>query len=123
MKKEEPDDELLSICLAGYRINESPGKHAAARSAVGFVAPERLEGEVLGAERHVLQPGPCALIAVLAGRRVVPAVLHAVVIVRVGDRLLYLMHRDDAVAVEITVAVGVIGRVDIVLAAAGALLR
>src|SRR2546430_10070354 len=102
---------------------ELTGEDAASRSAVRLVAPQRLESEVLGAERDVLQPGPGTLVAVLTGRSIVPAVLHAVVIVRVRDGLFDLVHRHNAVAIEITMTVGVIGRVDVVLTTAGALFR
>src|ERR1700737_5068502 len=77
----------------------------------------------MGGERDVRQAGPGALIAVFAARGVVPAVLHAIVIVRVGDGLLDFVHRDDAVAVVVAVPIGVVGLVDEVLSAAGALLR
>src|SRR5438045_6421369 len=82
---------------------ELTGEDATSRSAVRLVAPQGLEGEVLGAERDVLQPGPGTLVAVLTGRSIVPAVLHAVVIVRVRDGLFDLVHRHDAVAVEVAV--------------------
>src|SRR5712691_2597338 len=95
---------------------------AGALAAVGFVAPHRLNGVRLARQGNVLQAGPGALIAVFAGGGVVPAVLEAGQVARVGDRLGVLVAGDDAVAVQVAVPKRVVGLVDRIPAAAGALL-
>src|ERR1700674_3146727 len=77
----------------------------------------------MGPQRNVLAALPGALVAVLAGLNVIPAVLRTHLVVRIGNRLSVLVARDDAVAVEIPVAEGVVLRVDRIGAASRALLR
>src|SRR5690348_16789508 len=64
----------------------------------GVVAPERLYGELVGAERDVLGVLPRALVAVLACLRVVPAVLDRVDVVRISHGLGVLVAGHNAVA-------------------------
>ena len=64
--------------LAATADSRSAGHDAAVAGRVeGLVAPHRLHGERVAAERDVLRVEPGALVAVLASLRVEPAVLPA----------------------------------------------
>jgi hypothetical protein len=90
-------------------------------AAIRFVAPKRLDGKAVAAQADVLQTGPGALVAVLAGLDVVPAILGAHLIVGIGHGFGIFVTGDDAVAVQVPVAECIVGLVDRVAAAAGAL--
>src|SRR5438105_6809392 len=66
----------------------------------GFVAPGRLDGELVPAERDVLGVVPGAFVGVLVRLIVVPAVLDREEVVRVGDGFGVLVADDDAPTVE-----------------------
>src|ERR1051326_1469612 len=87
------------------RVKCLPRDRAAVLARVErLVAPRGLYGELVAGERDVLQLEPRALVAVLARLRVVPPVLDAEEVVRVGDRLGVLVAGDDRPAVEDAVA-------------------
>src|SRR5947209_950928 len=82
---------------------------AGALAAVGLIAPERLHREGGFAEGDILQSDPGALVAVLAGRDIVPAVLCPHLVAGVGHRLGVFVAGHDAVAVEVAVPEGIVG--------------
>src|SRR5690348_17013130 len=101
--------------LRRWREEElAPDDAAVAGRVEGLVAPERLHRERVRSERDVLRVQPRTLVAVLTARCVVPAVLVAQEVVRVGDGLSVLVTGDDRVAVEDAVAERIAGRVDVV---------
>src|SRR6059036_1210218 len=82
-----------------------PRDDAAAAAAIEvLVAPHRLHGVDMRAERDVLRVHPRALVAVFAPLRVVPAVLDRGEVVGIGDGLGVLVAGDDGPAVEDAVA-------------------
>src|SRR5229473_538892 len=97
------------------------GDGAGSLAAVGFVAPHRLNGVRLAREGDVLQARPGALVAVFAGGRVVPTILEASQVARIGNRLGVLVAGDDAVAIQVAMAKRVVLLVDRIRAAARAL--
>src|SRR3954447_9702260 len=89
---------------AGYR--------AATGAVVGLVAPHRLDGPVLRAYPQVLLMEVGALVAVLAGLVVVPAVLDHRLVVGVGYSLFELVASGEGVAVKVAVAERIVLLVD-----------
>src|SRR5205814_1936277 len=102
----------------GPPLSSSPRDGAAVLAGVErFVAPRRLDRELVPAQLDVLHLDPRALVGVLAGLIVVPAVLDGEEVVRIGHCLGVLVADDDAPAVEDPVPEGVAVRVDDVHAA------